>query len=67
MGMFEWTIFFVDAHGRNSSRKHAGKEAATAQALDLERRQTCRVEKLEGPNGEVIDRTQFERLLAEKR
>jgi hypothetical protein len=64
--MSDWTIVYDNVQGVRGTRRHAGKEAATAQALNLERRLKCRVERIEGPNGEVIDRVQFERLLAEK-
>jgi hypothetical protein len=37
------------------------REAAIVQALFLERRQRCRVQIIEGPDGELIDRETFER------
>jgi hypothetical protein len=37
------------------------REAAIVQALYLERRQHCRIQIIEGPAGELIDRETFER------
>jgi hypothetical protein len=37
------------------------REAAIVQALYLERRQHCRIQIIEGPDGELIDRETFER------
>jgi hypothetical protein len=36
------------------------REAAIVEALFLERRQHCRVQIIEGPNGELMDRVKFE-------
>jgi hypothetical protein len=37
------------------------RETAIVQALFLERRPRCRVQTIEGPDGELIDRETFER------
>jgi hypothetical protein len=52
-----WKIFYRDANGRDAeSRPLPTKEAAIEQARDLELRQKCQVVKIEGPNGETVDR-----------
>jgi hypothetical protein len=59
--MSDWRIRYKDAVGRDMQSKHVGKEAAIVQALHLEQRQRCRIQIIEGPNGELIDRETFER------
>jgi hypothetical protein len=59
--MFDWRIRHKDAEGHDAQSIRLGKEAAIVQALFLERRQHCRVQIIEGPDGEVIDRETFER------
>ena len=39
---------------------HTSKEAAIVEAVHLERRQHCRIQIIEGQNGELIDRETFE-------
>jgi len=59
--MSDWKIFYRDEHSRDAQSSHPSKEAATSQAVHLVLRQKCRIHKVEGPNGEVIDRETFER------
>jgi hypothetical protein len=59
--MFDWRIRHKDAEGHDAQSIRLGKEAAIVQALFLERRQHCRVQIIEGPDGELIDRETFER------
>ena len=58
--MSNWKVFYRDDH-RDAQSTHASKEAAIVQALHLERRQHCRIQIIEGENGELIDRETFER------
>jgi hypothetical protein len=51
-----WRIHYLDARGRQAESTHPSKEAAISQAVDLVLRQRCRIQRIEGPNGEVIDR-----------
>jgi hypothetical protein len=59
--MSDWKIRHQDAGGRDTRSTQLSREAAIVQALYLERRQHCRVQVIEGPNGELIDRETFER------
>ena len=59
--MPDWKVFYRDDRHRDAQSIHAGKEAAIAQALHLERRQHCRIQIIEEQNGELIDRETFER------
>ena len=58
--MSDWKIFYRDGHSRDAQSSHPSKEAATSQAVNLVLHQQCRIKKIEGPNGEVIDRETFE-------
>ena len=59
--MSDWKVFYRDDHRRDAQSTHTSKEAAIVQALQLERRQHCRIQIIEGQNGELIDRETFER------
>jgi hypothetical protein len=59
--MSDWRIRHKDAGGRDAQAILVCREAAIVQALFLERRQHCRVQIIEGPDGELIDRETFER------
>jgi hypothetical protein len=59
--MSDWKVFYRDDHRRDVQSTHTSKEAAIVQALHLERRQHCRIQIIEGQNGELIDRETFER------
>ena len=59
--MSDWKVFYRDDHHRDAKSTHTSKEAAIVQALHLERRQHCRIQIIEGQNGELIDRETFER------
>jgi hypothetical protein len=59
--MSDWRIRHKDAGGRDAQSIQLSREAAIVQALFLERRQHCRIQIIEGPNGELIDRETFER------
>jgi hypothetical protein len=59
--MPDWRIRHRDAEGRDAQSTQLCREAAIVQALFLERRQHCRIQIIEGPNGELIDRVKFER------
>jgi hypothetical protein len=59
--MSDWTVFYRDDHRRDAQSTHSSEEAAIVQALHLERRQHCRIQIIEGQNGELIDRETFER------
>jgi hypothetical protein len=59
--MSDWRIRHKDADGLDAQSIHLCKEAAIVQALFLERRQYCRIQIIEGPDGELIDRETFER------
>jgi hypothetical protein len=59
--MSDWRIRHKDADGGDAESTRLCREAAIVQALYLERRQYCRIQKIEGPNGELIDRETFER------
>jgi hypothetical protein len=58
--MSGWMIHYLDARGRQAESTRPSKEAAISQAVDLVLRQRCRTQRIEGPNGEVIDRETFE-------
>src|ERR1700722_13074822 len=57
----DWKVFYRDDHRRDAQSTHSSEEAAIVQALHLERRQHCRIQIIEGQNGELIDRETFER------
>jgi len=59
--MSDWRIRHKDADGHDAQATLLCREAAIVQALFLERRQHCRVQIIEGPHGELIDRETFER------
>ena len=59
--MPDWKVFYRDDRHRDAQSTHTSKEAAIVQALHLERRQHCRIQIIEGQNGELIDRETFER------
>jgi hypothetical protein len=59
--MFDWRIRHEDADGRDAQSIQLCREAAIVQALFLERREHCRIQIIEGPNGELIYRETFER------
>jgi hypothetical protein len=58
--MSGWRIHYLDARGRQAESTHPSKEAAISQ-VELVLRQRSRIQRIEGPNGEVIDREIFER------
>ena len=59
--MSDWRIRHQDADGHDAQATRLSREAAIVQALFLKRRRHCRVQIIEGPNGELIDRENFER------
>jgi hypothetical protein len=59
--MYDWRIRHRDADGRDAQFTQLCREAAIVQALFLECRQHCRIQLIEGPDGESIDRETFER------
>ena len=59
--MSDWRIRHEDADGRDAQSARLCKEDAIVQALYLKRRQHCRIQLIEGPDGELIDRETFER------
>jgi hypothetical protein len=59
--MYNWRIRHRDADGRDAQSTQLYREAAIVQALFLECRQHCRIQLIEGPDGESIDRETFER------
>jgi hypothetical protein len=59
--MSDWRVFYRDDHHRDAQSIHISKEAAIIEALHLERGQHCRIQIIEGQNGELIDRETFER------
>jgi hypothetical protein len=59
--MSDWRIRHEDADGRDAQSARLCKEDAIVQALYLKRRQHCRIQIIEGPDGELIDRETFER------
>jgi hypothetical protein len=59
--MSDWKVFYRDDNRRDAQSTHTSKEAAIVQALHLERCQHCRIQIIEGENGELIDRETFER------
>jgi hypothetical protein len=59
--MSDWRIRHENANGRElQSTTHPSREAALIQSLHLETRQKCRIQVIEGPVGELIDRETFE-------
>ena len=59
--MSDCKIFTKMQHSRDAQTSHPSKEAAISQAVHLVLHQKCRIQKIEGPDGEVIDRETFER------
>ena len=59
--MSDWRICHKDAEGRDAQSIRFCREDAVVQALYLERRQHCRIQIIEGPDGELIERELFER------
>jgi hypothetical protein len=59
--MSDWKVFYRDNYHRDARSTHTSKEAAIAHALHLERCEHCRIQIIEGQNGELIDRETFER------
>ena len=59
--MSDWRIRHKDAEGRDAQSIRFCREDAVVQALYLERRQHCRIQIIEGPDGELIEREAFER------
>ena len=59
--MSDWRIRHKDADGHEAQSIRLSREAAIVQALYLERRQHCRIQIIQGPEGELIDRETFER------
>lgn len=59
--MSDWRIRHRDADGRDAQSVRLSREAAIVEALYLEPRQDCRIQIIEGPDGELIDRETFER------
>ena len=59
--MSDWKVFYRDDNGRDAQSTHSSKEAAIVQALHLDRRRHCRIQMIQGPNGEVVDRETLER------
>lgn len=59
--MSDWRICHRDADGHDVQAIRLSREAAIVEALYLERRQHCRIQIIEGPDGELIDRETFER------
>ena len=59
--MSDWKSFYRDEHARDAQTFPPSKEAAISQAVHLVLHQKCRIQKIEGPDGEVIDRETFER------
>ena len=59
--MSDWRICHQDADGRDAQSIRLSRETAIVEALFLERRQHCRIQIIEGPDGELIDRETFER------
>jgi hypothetical protein len=59
--MSDWRIRHKDAEGHDAQSIRLCRDDAVVQALYLERRQHCRIQLIEGPNGEMIDRETFER------
>jgi hypothetical protein len=57
--MSDCKFFYRDENGRGAQSTHSSREATIVQTPHLARR--CRIEKIEGPNGERIDNERFER------
>jgi hypothetical protein len=64
--MSDWRIRHKEADGRDAQTVQLSREAAIIPALFLERRKHCRVQIIEAPNGEAIDRETFEREYLKK-
>jgi hypothetical protein len=59
--MSDWRIRHQDADGHDAQATCLCKDDAIVQALYLERRRHCRIQIIEGPDGELINRETFER------
>jgi hypothetical protein len=59
--MSDWRIRHQDADGHDVQAILLSREAAIVQALFLEGRRHCRIQIIEGPEGELIDRETFQR------
>jgi hypothetical protein len=59
--MSDWRIRHKNAEGHDAQSIQPCREAAIVQALFLERRRFSRVQTIEGPDGQSIDRKTFER------
>jgi hypothetical protein len=59
--MSDWRVRHKDAEGNDAQSTQLSREAAIVQALFLERRRHSRVQIIEGPNGQLLDRETFER------
>jgi hypothetical protein len=57
--MSDWKLFYRDENGRDAQSTHSSREAAIVQALHLARR--CETQRIDGSNGERIDKGTFER------
>jgi hypothetical protein len=62
--MSDWKVFYRDDNGRDAQSTRSSREAAIVQALHLARR--CLIQKIQGPNGEVIDGETFKREYLKK-
>jgi hypothetical protein len=62
--MSDWYVVYTDEHGREDAKSRAmpSKEAALSHARDLMRRGS--VDRIEGPNGEVVRKEEIERWAA---
>jgi hypothetical protein len=62
--MSDWYVFSLDADGRDAqSRAQPTEDAALTHARDLKRQKHV-VNRIEGPNGKVLDKNEIERRLA---
>ena len=52
--MPDWKVFYRDDRHRDAQSIYTSKEAAIVQALNLERRQHCRIQIIEEQNGELM-------------
>jgi hypothetical protein len=58
--MADWRMRHKDANGRDAQSTHPSKRRPFP-SVTLERRQRYRIQVIEGPNGDLIDRETFER------
>lgn len=62
--MSDWVVVYRDVHGRGSvSPALPTRETALIRARDLKRQHHV-VGKIEGPDGEVVDKQEIERWVA---